>query len=94
MLDRQAIRKVITEILRAAFRDVRVEDINFTEEMEEDGTEITKINVIFSGTLDPKKMPKVIAEMRHKLNAIPEVAFPVLSFISQSDLERPKRASR
>jgi len=94
MIDRQKIRKVITETLSSAFSDVRVRDIKFDEEMESDGTEILAISVIFSGKLDAKKMPDVVASMRDKLGRIPKIAFPVLSFISQSDIEHRKRATR
>lgn len=94
MQDRQAIRRVITETLTEAFEDVRVDEIDFKDEMEDDGTEVLKISVVFEGALDPRKMPKVIADMRHKINSIPEVAFPVLSFISQSEIANRKRATR
>lgn len=94
MEDRAAIRRVISEAFAAAFKDVRVKDIKFLEELESDGTEILGINVIFEGQIDPQKMPNVIADIRRKLDLIPEIAFPVLSFIAQSDIEIRKRASR
>ena len=95
MQDRLTIRKIITDTLTSAFSHVRIRDIKFHEDMETDGTEVLAINVIFQGDLDPKKLPKVVAELRHKLSEVPELelATPVLSFISQSDIEQQKRAS-
>ena len=94
MRDLMAIKNVVKDALTGAFNHIRVRDVKIHEEEDSSGDETLIIDVIFEGELSAKELHMANSMLRLKLSQIPVLAFPVLSFISKSDIENPKRASR
>lgn len=88
----EQIKRVVTKALAADFRAVKILDVKIQEDVDADGDEVLLIEVIFEGApeLDARKISGAIRYLRPKLSAIKETAFPVLSFISNADLETGK----
>jgi hypothetical protein len=86
------IKKVVTDALAADFDDLKILDVKIQEDVDADGDEVLRIEVIFAGApkLDARKISGAIRYLRPKLTAIKETAFPLLSFISDADLEHGK----
>ena len=96
MRDFAKIRKVVTDTLSSQFKRIRIIDVEVEEDMDTSGDKILIIDVIFEGStddLDPKKLAGIERQLRPKLDAIEETAFPLVSFISKAEFEREKRAS-
>jgi hypothetical protein len=86
------IKKVVKEALAADFDNLKIVDVRIQEDVDADGEELLRIEVIFEGApkLDARKISGAIRYLRPKLTAIKETAFPLLSFISGADLEPGK----
>lgn len=83
-----AVRKVIENTLSKLFDNTHIQEIILKGDIDSDGDRVLKVDVIFSGSLkhsDVEKMTGAVRLLRPKLNEIHESAFPILSFISQSD---------
>jgi hypothetical protein len=88
------IKRIVTQTLRREFDRVRILDVEIHEDVDFDGEDVLRINVIFAGTpkdLNAKKLSGAVRHLRPKLDKIHESAFPLLSFISKAD--RDRRAS-
>jgi hypothetical protein len=89
-----SIKRIVTQTLRRDFDHIRILDVEIQEDVDSDGEDVLRINVIFEGTpkdLDAKKLSGAVRHLRPKLDKIHESAFPLLSFISKAD--RDTRAS-
>jgi hypothetical protein len=90
----ESIKKIVTETLRAQFNRIKILDVQVHEDVDLDGDEVLRIDVVFEGHLDPRKLSGVIRYLRPKLDEVHESAFPLLSFISSAEAHtRGKRAS-
>ncbi len=75
---------------------IPVVDVRIVEEVDWEGDEVLRIDVIFDGRikeLDGGKLSSALQHVRSGLNEIHESAIPLLSFISKADLHRSKRVS-
>jgi hypothetical protein len=89
-----SIKRIVRQTLRRDFVHIRILDVEVHEDVDSDGEEVLRINVIFEGTpkdLDAKKLSGAVRHLRPKLDKIHESVFPLLSFISKAD--RDTRAS-
>jgi hypothetical protein len=89
-----SIKRIVVETLRRDFDHTRILDVEIHEDVDFDGEDVLRINVIFEGTpkdLNAKKLSGAVRLLRPKLDKIHESAFPLLSFISKADHD--KRAS-
>jgi hypothetical protein len=95
MRDLDAIRNVVLSTLEEDFDHIRILDVDINEDVDIDGDEVLRIDVIFEGApknLDARKLSGAVRHLKPKLYEIKEFAMPLLSFISQADLRR-KRAT-
>jgi hypothetical protein len=95
MRDLNSIRKIVIETLARQFAHVPVLDVQVHEDVDSDGDEVLRIDVIFEGSLqglDAHKLLGVGRYLRPALEAIDESALPLLSFISKADMPRSRRA--
>jgi hypothetical protein len=89
-----SIKRIVTRTLQRDFDHIRILDVEVHEDVDFNGEDVLRINVIFEGTpkdLNAKKLSGAVRHLRPKLDEIHETAFPLLSFISKAD--RDKRAS-
>ena len=94
--DLPAISKVILETLRADFENIEIVDVMVDEDVDFDGDEILRIEVVFHGKpkgADAHKFSSAVRHIRPKLDDIGENAFPILWFISDHELKRQKLAA-
>ena len=95
MRDLDAIRNVVLSTLEEDFDHIRILDVDINEDVDIDGDEVLRIDVIFEGApknLDARKLSGAVRHLKPKLYEIKEFAMPLLSFISRADLRR-KRAT-
>jgi hypothetical protein len=89
MRDLEKIAKVVRTALAADFKSARIVDVRVLEDVDFDGSEILRIDVLFEGTpqdLDAGKLSGTVRSVRPKLMAeANERAFPLFSFISTGD---------
>ena len=85
----------ILQRLKAVFRDVLnerlegVESVDVQSDHDEDGNEILVVQIVFDGkqrALDPQKTSSLTRHLRPRIADIGVYAFPVISFVSKSDL--------
>lgn len=89
------IREAVRATLSRDFASVRIIDIRIHEDVDADGDEMLRIDVIFEGSpkdVDAKKLSGVVRHLRPRLNDLSESAFPLLSFISAAEASRTERA--
>jgi hypothetical protein len=95
--DFEKVKAVLADFLHGQFKRIRILEINVHDDMDTSGDEILVINIIFEGSpddVDPKKLAGIERLLRPKLDEIQETAFPLVSFISKTDIESNRRASR
>jgi hypothetical protein len=97
MPDTIGIAQVVRETLAADFDKVKIVDVKIHKELDSDGDDVLRIEVIFEGTpkdVDALNLTGAVRQVRPRLRAINETAFPLFSFISKGDwsAERLKSA--
>lgn len=96
MRDLASVKQAVKETFSRLFNHVHVSEVRIREDIDSDGDEVLRIDVIFDGTsndLDPKKLAGFVAHLRPRLEQMQETALPLLYFISSAELNRNKRAS-
>lgn len=94
--DIAAVRKMVKDTLSADFESVRIIEVEVTDDFDSDGDEVLRIDVVFEGRprdLDARVMSGAVRQLRPKLEKMHELAFPLLSFISQADARRRRVAA-
>lgn len=82
------IQKAISETLSADFDNVKILDVSVDRDVDFDGDEILKVDIIFEGTprdIDARAVSGAVRRVRPRLRDLGEMAFPLLSFISRGD---------
>lgn len=95
MQNSKRIEKAVKETLSSHFDHIHILDINIRKDVDADGDDVLRIDVVFEGSpkdLDVAKLTGTVRKLRPKLDKIEESAFPLLSFISAADYNA--RASR
>jgi hypothetical protein len=94
MRNLSSIKAMVEETL---LRDrIPVVDVRIVEEVDWEGDEVLRIDVIFAGSvkkLDGETLSRAVRHVRSRLDEVHESAIPLLSFISKADLHRSKRVS-
>lgn len=89
MDDLEKIKAVIEQTLAADFNAVKITKIKVHKDVDLDGDDVLRVDVVFEGApkdLDVRKLSSVVRHIRPKLSEIGELAFPVLSFISNEEV--------
>lgn len=82
------IQQAISETLSADFDNVKILDVTVIRDIDFDGDEILKVDIVFEGTprdIDARTVSGAVRRVRPKLRDLGEMAFPLLSFISRGD---------
>lgn len=96
MAENAELKAIVEAVLRERFDDVTIESMELERDIDQDGDEILRVNVIFDGKkkrLDSRKTSGLLRHLRPKIAEIGEYAFPVVSFISKSDYGKQKTAA-
>lgn len=94
MRDLSKIKKAVRATLARNFERVRIIDIRIHEDVDSDGDEMLRIDVVFDGSpkdVDARKLSGLVRHLRPRLAELSESALPLLSFISAAD-DRSRRA--
>ena len=86
----ELIKKAVKETLAGHFDSIRILKIDVKKDVDADGDDLLRIDVIFEGSpkdLDAAKLSGTARLLRPKLSQIHESALPLLSFISKADYE-------
>jgi hypothetical protein len=84
------ISKVVLETLRNDFYNLKIRDVKVHNDLDFDGDDILRIEVIFEGlpkNVDTSMLSGAVRHIRPKLAEMDEMAFPLLSFISDRELK-------
>ena len=95
MRNLNAIRDIVRDTLADDFDHIRIVDVRVSEDVDSDGDDVLRIDIIFEGDpedLDAVKLSGAIRHLRPRLSELDEFAFPILSFISKQDAQPRKRA--
>ena len=96
MADNQSVESIIGAILKEAFGDAQIEDVHVVKTFGADGDEILRIYVVFNGTegqFNAKSASGVVRHMRPRLSEELQIdAFPVISYLSSTDMRSVKDA--
>lgn len=90
MRDIGKIARIVRNEVEADFAGVKFLDVRVNADVDSDGNDILRIDVLFDGEprdLDAKKVAGIVRRVRPELIRLAEEqAFPLFSFISRSDL--------
>ena len=87
------IETIVRSVLESRFGDVDIDSVIVEPDVDEDGEDILRVKVVLGGRfkqLDPEKSSSIIRHLRPKIAEIGEYAFPIISFISKSELGNSK----
>ena len=96
MAENQELENTIREVLGDVFGAALIGDVHVVRTFNEDDEEILLVYVVFNGTeeqFDAALASGVVRRMRPRLlEALTEDAFPVISYLSSSDMKTVKNA--
>ena len=82
--------KVIDESIRARCDGFPFVEITVTPDIDQDGEEFLWVRAIYDGepaSIDTRKSVTMVRHIRPKLEEVDVKAFPVISYVAQSDLK-------
>ncbi len=85
----QRLKAVFRDVLNERLEGVEFESVDVQSDHDEDGNEILVVQIVFDGkqrALDPQKTSSLTRHLRPRIADIGVYAFPVISFVSKSDL--------
>lgn len=90
-LDFERIGHVVAERLRRRFENITIIEVKVSPDIDRDGEDILRIEVVFEGELKGHDVKQVAGAARHLRPALKEIdadLFPLLSFVSRVDYGR------
>jgi len=99
MLDADEIKEVsslVMETLKNDFVEVKILDVGVTSDVDFDGDDILRIEVVFEGSskaIESGVFSSAVRHIRPKLDDISVRAFPLFSFISDKEVKGTKLAA-
>ncbi len=96
MADKRKVEGIVRAVLKDIFGVDRIGDIHVVRAPGADGDEILRIHVAVNGAddrFDPGLAVGVVRHMRRRLlEELADDAFPIISYISNSDMKTVKNA--
>lgn len=96
MAEKQELENIVGAVLRDVFGASQIGDVHVVRTINEDDEEILRVYVVFNGTeeqFDATLASGVVRRMRPRLlEELTEDAFPVISYLSSSDMKTVKNA--
>lgn len=93
METKAGVKDVIESVLEERFRDVEIVSVDVDHDFDEDGDSLLMITVVFNSPtelLDTRETSSLTRRLLPKLEEIGEKAFPIVSFVAQSEWRRSR----
>ena len=93
METKAGVKDVIESVLEERFRDVQIVSVDIDHDCDEDGDSFLMITVVFNSPtelLDTRETSSLTRRLLPKLAEIGEKAFPIVSFVAESELRRSR----
>ena len=94
METKAGVKDVIKSVLEERFRDVEIVSVDVDHDSDEDGDSFLMITVVFNNSatknLDSRETSSLTRRLLPKLAEIGEKAFPIVSFVAESELRRSR----
>ena len=95
MFDENRVSRIIVDALSRDFENIKIIDVHLSRDLDRDGEEILRIEVIFEGKLKDKDIRRIAGAARRLrpvlLEEIDTDLYPLLSFVSKVDYDRGHR---
>ena len=94
--DADKVARVVAKTLSSDFENIEIITVNVAEDLDRDGQEILRIEVVFEGDLkgnDALRVASAARRLRPVLEEIDADLYPLLSFVSKVDYDRGHRRS-
>jgi hypothetical protein len=95
-LDANRVASVVGKTLSRDFESIDIVAVHVTEDLDRDGQEMLRIEVVFEGDLrgdDALRVAGAARRLRPVLEEIDTDLYPLLSFVSKVDYDRGHRRS-
>ena len=95
MVETREMETIVERVLKNMFGDAKIGDVRVVCAHDEDGDDILLIKVEFSGTeeeFDASVAVRVVRHMRSRLAEAQVQAFPVISYLSSSEMNEVRDA--
>ena len=87
-IDSDHIADVVAEKLGRDFESIKILKVNVAQDVDRDGDEILRIEVVFEGKLKGADLASASRRLRPALEEIDGDLYPLLSFVSKVDYDR------
>lgn len=87
------IKKIVLKALSERFQGVKIVDVQIEAEDYIDGDRVLRISVVFDSKneqIDSSATASVLRDLIPKFNEVEETGFPLMSYISKSELGNRK----
>ena len=95
MVETREMETIVERVLKNMFGDAKIGDVRVVCAHDEDGDDILLIKVEFNGTeeeFDASVAVRVVRHMRSRLAEAQVQAFPVISYLSSSEMNEVRDA--
>lgn len=94
--DSETVLKIVEEILSDRLGSIEIKSVEITPDVDFDGDDILRVEVVFLSEtkwIPPEATRGLIRRIRPKLSDVGEYAFPIMSFIADSEMKRKETAA-
>ncbi len=95
MVETREIETIVQRVLKSMFGEARIGDVRIVRTQDEDGDDILRVKVEFRGTeeeFDANVAVRVVRHIRSRLAKVQVQAFPVISYVSSSEMNETRQA--
>lgn len=93
MVTHRSLPDIVRDVLDERFGDIRIDSVRVEHDVDADGDPIVRIRVVLEDDgimLDPRRASGLVRHMRPRLAEEGVEGFPILSFVSRSDLGKAR----
>ncbi len=87
----QSVEKIVKEVVSERFAGVPIESVRVKSAFDEFDDPILRVTIVLDveeGALDPTRTLGMIRLLRPRLAEIGEDAFPIISYVAKSEMDR------
>ena len=90
MANTQKLTDIVREVVTKQLSPARIVSISIKEDLDHDGDQILRVEVVFEvegDRLNPEKVTGLVRHLREPLQKIHENRFPVFTFLKPTELD-------
>jgi len=90
------LKRLVNEVLRERITDADIQSVSIVRDVDDDGEAILRLKIVFDGaknSLDSNQTSSVARYVVSRLANEGEHAFPVISYVAESELRKSKTAA-